>query len=112
MRPFTDILREARRGAVVEGISDELETVIKAVRHTGKAGKLTLTIDIKPRDQDAEQVNLVFKVAAKAPSQAIPEAVFFTTLDGDLLRDDPNQREIFKDTDALGDRALDRRAGA
>ncbi len=104
MRPFTDILREARRGAVVELISEEMETVIKAVRHTGKAGALTLKIDIKPRDQDAEQVNLSFKVTAKAPSAPMPEALFFTTLDGDLLRDDPTQREMFTPTDGLGDR--------
>ena len=110
MRPFTDVLREARGGRVVDQISEELEAVIKAVRHTGKAGAITLKLTITPRDQDAEQVNIGFAITPKLPQAPVPEALFFTTLDGDLLRDDPSQREIFKNAD-LGD-AADRRARA
>lgn len=110
MRPFTDVLREARGGRVVDSVSEELEQVIKAVRHTGKAGALTIKMTIKPRDEDGEQVNIAFAITPKLPQAPVPEAVFFTTLDGDLLRDDPNQREIFRDAD-LGDKA-DRRARA
>ena len=110
MRPFTDVLREERGGRVVDTISEELEQIIKAVRHTGKAGALTLKMTIKPRDEDGEQVNIAFAITPKVPQAPVPEAVFFTTLDGDLLRDDRNQREIFKAAD-LGD-AADRRARA
>lgn len=111
MRPVTDILREMRRGVVVDQISEELETVIKAVRHTGKGGSLTIKLDIKPRDAEGDQVNIAVAITPKVPQAPLPEAVFFTTIDGDLLRDDPNQREIFTPTDALGDRA-ERRAAS
>ena len=55
-------------------------------------------------------MNIAFAITPKVPQAPVPEAMFFTTLDGDLLRDDPTQREIFKGAD-LGD-SSDRRARA
>lgn len=111
MRPFTDFLRDIRKGRVVDAATDDLAELVRAVKDTGKAGSLTLTISIKPQDKEAEQVVVSAAVSTKLPKAALPEGIFFAGIDGDLLRDDPSQKEMFVPTDALGDRA-ERRAAS
>lgn len=104
MRPFTDILRDIRRGRVVDALTEELAEVVRAVKDTDKAGSLTLKLDIKPQGKDGEQVVLSAKISKSVPMAPLPDAIFFADIEGDLLRDDPNQREMFQPTDGLGDR--------
>lgn len=52
-RPFMDFLREHRSGSTHDELSDALNALVAAVTEEGKAGKLTLTIAIKPAGRDS-----------------------------------------------------------
>lgn len=97
MRPFTDILRDIRRGRAVDQATQALADVVRAVDLTGKPGTVTLTLTIKPEKGGGSQKTIIASVKAKKPEADIPEAVFFSDPDGDLHRSDPSQSEMFSD---------------
>ena len=51
MRLITDVLRDIRKGRVVEFASERLAEVVTAVGDTGKAGKLVIELTVKPQGQ-------------------------------------------------------------
>ncbi len=108
MRPFTDVLRDIRKGRVVDAASDELAEVVRAVLDTSKPGELTLKLKIKPQGKGDNAVIVSAEVKAKRPQADLPDALFFADIDGDLLRDDPTQQRIF--ADASGEK-IDARTG-
>ena len=97
MRPFTDVLRDIRKGRVVEAASEELAEVVRAVLDTNKPGKLTLEIGIKLNGRNDNAVILTAKLKSSKPQADLPDALFYADLDGDLLRDDPTQQRMFAD---------------
>ncbi len=101
MRPFTDILRDIRKGRVVDAAGVELAEVVRAVLDTNKAGSLTLTISVKPQGKGDNAVILGVKLGTSLPKMDLPEGLFFADLDGDLLRDDPTQQRMFADALAV-----------
>lgn len=98
MRLFTDVLRDIRKGRVVEAASEALAEVTRAVMETGKGGTVTLTLTVKPQAKGDNAIVVGAKVAAKAPKLDLPEAIFFADGEGSLLRDDPTQQRMFADT--------------
>lgn len=102
MRPITDILREMRRGRIVEDATDALEEVVKAVDQTNKGGSVTITIKVKPSKDGGWEKTLSASVKTDVPRPDLPDAVFFSTADGDLVRDDPEQRALFGDVEPSG----------
>lgn len=48
MRPITDILRDIRKGALVDELTDALNDAVRAVDTTGKAAAVTLKLTVKP----------------------------------------------------------------
>lgn len=95
---FTDILRQIRRGAPVEEATQALADVVRAVDETGKPGKITLELVIKPAKHGGPEKVIACAVKATKPRASIAEAIFFSTDDGDLLRTDPRQEEmVFED---------------
>lgn len=107
MRPFTDVLRDIRKGRVVEAASEQLAEVVRGVLDTNKGGEFTLKMTVKPQGKGDNAVILSVKMAAKVPQADLPDALFFADLDGDLLRDDPTQSRMFADA---GDR-IDAKTG-
>lgn len=97
MRPFTDVLRDMRKGRVVDAASEELAEVVRAVLDTGKAGSISLKLTIKPQGKGDNAVIVSAALSANKPQAALPDALFFADLDGDLLRDDPTQQRMFAD---------------
>jgi len=95
MRPFTDVLRDIRRGRAVDQATRLLAEVVRAVDETGKPGSVTLTLTVKPEKGGGSQKTIIAGVKAKKPEGDIPEAVFFSDVDGDLHRADPAQNEMF-----------------
>ena len=94
-RPFLETLRELRNGATLEELSEELATLIAAVRHTNKGGKLVLTISIKPATAgDAGTVLLTDSVSTTLPEADRRATLMFTTEQNGLSRKDPNQAEL------------------
>lgn len=112
MMPFIDIVRQTRKGAISEALNEALAQVNEAVNVTGKAGSVTLTLQVKPQKGSRvgatnQPVSLNFKVKTKLPEEELPEGIFFLTGDNDLVRNDPDQLQLFRDV--TGEGAADRR---
>lgn len=95
--PFSQTLTHLNKGAVEIETTEELAKLVKAVRETGKAGQITLTLKVSLFNKnDENMVKIDPVVTAKIPELEIGTNVMWSTADGDLLRDDPEkmQREV------------------
>lgn len=90
-KPITDTLRLFRGGAFVEECSDVLANVIRGVEETGKAGKLTITLDIK---KVSGAIGVLAKVTDKTPEKAPDAELYYATVEGNLSIDNPAQRKL------------------
>lgn len=99
MRPITDVLREMRKGRIVEDATEALTELVKAVDATNKPGALTLKLTVKPAKDGGWEKTLSAAISTSVPRHDLPDAVFFSNADGQLVRDDPDQRELFTDTE-------------
>ena len=90
---FVAVLTQLRRGAAVMDASEGLAEVVKAVRKTGKKGKLVLTISVKPLNK-GDAVDLEDEVNPKLPKPNMGSSLFFADDDGALVRNDPRQGEL------------------
>ncbi len=103
---FLDTLREIRRGVSLEELSDQLAALVASVRETGRPGKLTYTLVVKPAskgDTNTLMVQDAIKVAAPVLERAT--TVFYATTNNELQRNDPRQPEL------IGLRVLDHPGG-
>jgi hypothetical protein len=93
-RPFSQFMIEQRRGALHAELSDVLREVVAAVQDHGKAGSLTLTIDVKPGAKGTRTLVVSDSIKTKIPQGERPSALFFADDAGNLHRDDPTQPEL------------------
>jgi len=70
-----------------------LQAVLLAVIETGKAGALTLTIDVKPVTKMQGAVSIKHTVKSKIPMTDM-ESVFFVTPEGNASVNHPKQEEM------------------
>ena len=77
---------------VLDHAGAEFATMIKSVVTTGKAGSITLKIDVKPSTAGALAVKA--SVSAKIPKGLPPESLLWPTPDGNLLAEDPRQTKL------------------
>jgi len=92
---FDKTLREVRGGLVVSELSQKLGEVVGAVRATGKGGKLTLELKIRPASKGETVCVMVedeIKVSLPKPEKAT--SVFYATESNLLERSDPRQKEF------------------
>lgn len=97
MRPFTDVFREIRKGRAVDQATQLLAEVVAAVDATGKPGSVTVEMVVRPEKGGGNQKTIAVKIKAKRPEHDVPESVFFSDVDGNLHRSDPDQAEMFGD---------------
>lgn len=91
---FATTINQVGHGDLAGQASDSLEKLVKSVRETGKSGEVTLTLKIKPRGRDAGQVEVTGTVKVSAPIPDVAPSMFFATDKGELLRDNPAQRQL------------------
>lgn len=92
---FSEQLAYLAKGSLNEECTEELVELIKAVRLTGKKGTLTLTLEVGMLDKSSEDaMRITGEVKTKPPKLDKPTTIMFSTYDGDLLRDDPEQLRI------------------
>lgn len=91
-RPATDVIRDIRFGELLDEFSDELNTVVTAVESTGKPGSITLTLKFKPSSSGA--IEVTDDVKTKIPMLAKGSSLFFATPEGNLVRDNPRQKQL------------------
>ena len=71
---------------------DGLAELVNAVTNTGKAGSMTLTVNLKPSTAGALAVRGEVKI--KKPQRLPREALLWPTPDGNLLSEDPKQTKL------------------
>lgn len=88
---FASFLLATNKGRTESELSRQLQRLVAAVNETGKPGKLTLTIEIKPQANTDGVVTVTDRVTVKAPELARPASIFFITDAAGLSRTDPRQ---------------------
>ena len=88
---FLNTLQEFRNGESIAELSENLQSLVAAVRETGKKGTLTYTVKISPQ---GDAVVLTDDIKLKAPELPRDASIFFATEEGVLQRDNPNQRKL------------------
>lgn len=112
IRPFVDTLRDLRAGRTLDELANQLNEVVAAVRDTGKAGKITITLSVKPASKgDVDTIMIDDVVKVSAPTADRGTTIFFATPENNLQRQHPNQKSIpFEGID--GGRGADQQASA
>lgn len=82
-------LSQIRRGAFVLHCAAQLAELTKAMFEHDGDGEMQITFKFKNKGDG--QVVVTPKVKIKKPTAAVGEAIFYTTVDGDLEREDPRQ---------------------
>lgn len=90
---FAAVLMQHDKGALHHEASRALAEVVQAVNTTRKKGSITITISVAPGKAE-DVITLEGSVASKKP--VAPKAsMWFTTDEGVLQRDNPNQPSMF-----------------
>ena len=77
---------------VLDHAGEEFSKLINAVTQTGKAGSITMKIDIKPSTAGALAVKAT--VGTKVPKGLPPESLLWATPEGNLIAEDPRQTKL------------------
>ena len=77
---------------VLDYAGDEFGKLINSVVANGKAGSITMKIDIKPSTAGALAVKAT--VVSKIPKGLPPESLLWPTPEGNLMSEDPRQTKL------------------
>lgn len=91
---FISTVSNLRSGKTQLELSEELSCLVQACRDTGRQGKITFTLTIKPDKGDSGQYFLVDEIKCQKPKFERGQTLFWGTPDGNLQRTDPNQGEF------------------
>lgn len=93
--PFSQHLVYLNKGTLNDELTEVMGDVVKAVRETGKQGTITLQLKVSmlnKRDEDV--VKITPSVKHQVPELDRAETIMWSTADGDLLRNDPDQQDV------------------
>lgn len=90
-KPITDTIRMLQGGAFAVKAGELFAAMLRGVEETGKAGKLTITIDVK---KAGAAVAITSKVTDKTPEEIADADLFWATVEGNLSLQNPNQRAL------------------
>jgi hypothetical protein len=92
---FVTTLGMLRSGAALPEIDQALAELIGAVKATGKAGSITVTLSVSPANKGANNMFFVTdQVAVKPPKVDREQTLVYATDDNTLSRRDPRQPEL------------------
>lgn len=90
-KPITATLAALQGGLFVDTCSELFAQLVRSVDETGKAGKLTITLDLK---KVHGAISVTPKVTDKTPEPAPEAELFYATVEGNLSRDNPAQQKL------------------
>ena len=93
-RSFVDTLRDLRGGEVLDQLDEQLQELVRAVASTQAGGQLTLTVVVAPMKGSTEAVVVKDVIKLKKPEVKSAGTLMFPTVEGNLQRNNPNQREL------------------
>lgn len=91
MRTIAEVLSTLQGGTFADTCTDELKQLVKGVEDTGKAGKLTITLDFK---KAGGALSIDAKVTSKTPEQKADPDLLWATVEGNLSLQNPSQRNL------------------
>ncbi len=89
---FNNVLTQHRIGGCLDELGQALRNVTDAALLTGNPGVITLKLLIKPTNSGA--IELYDDVKVTMPKAEKVGSLFFSTADGQLVRNNPNQLEM------------------
>lgn len=92
MRPFLDTLADLLGEERLEHYQAQLADLTQEVSDQRKKGSLSLTVNLTPNGDTSFKVSATLKTTTPTPS--FGERIVFHTANGDILRDNPNQRKF------------------
>jgi hypothetical protein len=92
MRPFTDTLNQLRFGTLSDDLTKALHELTLKCGETGRAGRLTLDLQLKPGK--GGQIEVFDDIKLKLPKEERGSSIMFSTPEGNLTREDPRQMQI------------------
>lgn len=93
MARFAQILATLGGGNVALSLDDKLTEVVEAVHANNKVGTLTLKLKVLPNGENG--ITIEEDISSKIPQPNRGKTLFFTDENGNLLRNDPRQGELF-----------------
>lgn len=95
MKDVTATLREIRQGQMLDELGDAITNAVTACRETGKAARVTLTLDVRPVSKgQGNALTVADDVKVKLPRVDKAAAVFYADDAGQLSRTDPRQPKL------------------
>lgn len=107
---FATFLASTRPKTNVE-LSEELQKLVAAVKDTGKAGSLTLTITLKPVDGSTNVLGVHDAIKVNKPERNRLGSLAYPDKNNNLSRTDPNTMPLFDDADLIKDMGADASTG-
>lgn len=92
MIDFATLMETLRSGEANQKASEKLADVAAAVARTGKAGSLTITLNVKPAGEGRVMISDNSKTST--PELPTQDSLYFVTKAGDLSRKDPYQTRL------------------
>lgn len=94
-RAFLNLITAHRNGSLITEVSKALKQVTAACQLTGKEGRVTLVMNLRPATI-GDTATLVFEPAVKAtiPEVKPPGSIFYADDDFNLVREDPRQQRL------------------
>lgn len=94
MTEFTSFLKEFKAGHLDAQLTNKMHELVESVSKFQKAGKLTIEIALKPKDEGEMHTQVKFKM--KAPERDTIESIMFVTPEHNLIDSNPKQPELFE----------------
>lgn len=91
IRPFHETLSRLQGGLFIDECAEKLAEAVRAVDETGKAGKLTITLDLK---KSSGAIEVLAAVTNKTPQVKADSDLLWPTVDGNLVVDNPRQAKL------------------
>lgn len=90
---FLSVLQHHRAGEAMADLGDAMRTVTEAVQLAGKPGSITFKITITPAGAKGAII-VADDIKTTLPKLDKVTSIFFADDSGNLVRNDPNQREL------------------
>lgn len=88
---FDELIDTIGHGTLRDRLETKLWEIADAVRMTGKVGKLSLTITMRP---DGEFASVGAEVKVTKPDHSVPPSSFFWSKENGLSRSNPRQLDL------------------
>ncbi|AYH09390.1 hypothetical protein C5E24_06645 [Pectobacterium parmentieri] len=89
---FSQQIAYINKGTLDAELTETLAMIIQAVQETRKKGSVTLTLNVEMLNSRTDnQMKVTPDVKFNKPKLELADTIMFSTADGDLLRDDPDQ---------------------